>query len=285
MYEITAPRIMHVKYNTVEETEEMFNGGKIIIVVAIIIPSIAWERTQGCLWNILFISLESKITHITAPIASGIITENFKDDMPSSIGSYNPKKIISVEELRPGTIKLSPQKMPHTRKPKKFLLRMSALWFLKKVSAASIATKPIIRDKLDLALCLDFPASIHKDGSVPIINPTNAHITSVGFFASKNAAAPDNPIKPRATPNIKKNKFFQYIFKFFTGFDKTLMIGWYIPKATQSVPPLIPGIIAPKPTSMPSRMSIIGFSKLLELIFMKSPCFVKFIMCIQYLCI
>ena len=127
MYEITAPRIMHVKYNTVEETEEMFNGGKIIIVVAIIIPRIACERTQGCLSNMLFINLEREITQMIEPIAIGIITLKSNDDMPLSIASYKPKNIISVEELRPGTIKLSPQKMPHTRKPMKFWLRMSVL--------------------------------------------------------------------------------------------------------------------------------------------------------------
>ena len=120
----------------------------------------------------------------------------------------------------------------------------------------SITKKQVPRERIERLVLPSAPASFQRPGKVPTTNPIKAQVTKTVFFSKSIAAIPDNPIKPTAIPSnntpIMNPCFFIPVFND----DNVSMSGRYIPKATQSVPPLIPGRIAPKPTTTPSKSHI-----------------------------
>ena len=110
-----------------------------------------------------------------------------------------------------------------------------------------ITAKHTPREIKDPFVLFCSPASCHSSGKVPIIKPTNAQVTSTVFFSSSHAVIPERPTNPTATPQRKTPSISQCLLIPFLKSDKISIIGRYIPKTTQSVPPLIPGSIAPKP--------------------------------------
>ena len=116
--EATPPIIILSRYTAILPAV-VLKDGRIISVVAVTKPRTQWDAIEWNFSKTFFITLDSskRVTSIAAP--KGSITPRSSVDMPSDIFSYMPKKSRSVEELKPGTIKLSPQRSPQTSHPAK----------------------------------------------------------------------------------------------------------------------------------------------------------------------
>ena len=95
----------------------VLNDGNIISVVATTNPSTQCDAIAKAFSNTSFISLEKSKSVASIAKPRGISTEKSRVDIPADILSYIPKNKRSVDELKPGTIKLSPQTTPHIANP------------------------------------------------------------------------------------------------------------------------------------------------------------------------
>ena len=156
-------------------------------------------------------------------------------------------------------MKLIPHRIPHRRNPRIFGSTVKPSVNLKNTRMQSIRIKLLAMDTYEDDFLPFSPALAQSSGIVPIISPIKTHINILLFFSMSQLARPDNPTKPKPIPvrNASISKPLSLIV--FRGDYKRPSNGLYIPNAAHSVPPLIPGIMAPNPTIVPFVISIAYF--------------------------
>lgn len=193
---------------------------------------------------------------IINPIPIGISTEKFSPAIALKYTGYTPRHINIKVLLTPGTTTPTDISIPaSTKNPlEKFVASIFMFILFSIITNIYPHIKVIIVNTryLSLNLCSEFTFFI-SIGMLPSINPMKQKETYSGNFSNSVCSIFPNKNTPSPPPQTIGKRYVKFSLKFLNSPNIEFINLSYIPSITHITPLLIPGSIAPAPSSIPVK--------------------------------